>query len=69
MNLSSEHGNDIEALLAHLGNTALRYVDIQSQEAGRLALQQWPLLAKLRSAGIRDSDTALAAQSLLDRVP
>ena len=55
MNLSSEHGNDIEALLLRLGKDPLHYVDVQSREAGRIALAKWPLLTKLRLAASADN--------------
>lgn len=47
----SQLGTDVERLMAHLGNVTLPYTDIQGQEAGRLALLQWPLLARLRPQG------------------
>lgn len=40
--------SDVERLVSHLGGAELPYVDIQSQEAGRHALAQWALLARLR---------------------
>lgn len=58
MKPASEHGNDIESLLEHLGKTPLRYADIQGHEAGRRAIEQWPLLARLRGIG----DAPAAAQ-------
>jgi hypothetical protein len=59
MNPAPEHGTDVEALLAHLGSARLRYVDIQGREAGRRALEQWPLLAKLRGSLVRDRENGV----------
>jgi hypothetical protein len=64
MKPASELGTDVESLLDHLGDTPLHYVDIQSREAGRRALKQWPLLAELRTAGVRTSENAATTAPL-----
>ncbi|TXH05096.1 MAG: hypothetical protein E6R07_05740 [Nevskiaceae bacterium] len=53
----SQLGTDVERLMAHLGDVTMPYTDIQGREAGRLALLQWPLLARLRmhETGERDA--------------
>jgi hypothetical protein len=55
----SEHGTDVGALQDHLGQPLLRYLDFQSRENGRRALDQWPLLGKLRLSGIRDRESGV----------